>query len=522
MFKKLAAVAVIAGAALFGVITPAQAAEQTPVVLDGGDMFSADQEIQLTSTIQGADEKYGLRFVVETVGNLDGKDIVSYTEQRATELGVGDGDTDNGVLILTSRDDHKVQVQTGNGVAPKVSDSDVQSIADSTIIPQFREGNFYQGTVDGINAVGAKYTNEPTEEQSGGYYQALNDVNTAILFFIIKLIAVVAFLIVFFAFILPKIRRTIKRVKREREYEAKKKKIAEAAAIEAKKNAHIRVVKKAVAGAVDALMASEKQEVNFLRVSPKNRERIANEALTDVFAEFPDEDQAELTHNFAEEFLRRQKRIVANKHRAFNLTYNEPQDFEFERPSFLAALDTYEERCKKARKDDDHRREVQRKQRAEEQRLREERAQSAKREREAREAAAAERKRLEKAAAKTLWEKIPAEGKRSIKNARTKGQKVSALGKYNDSPLDNAVMFGVLCGLYSSQIGAPTSDYYGSSSRASSSSTYDSGYTPRSSSHSSHSSHGSSGGGSYSSPSYDSGSYGGGSFDSGSSGGGSW
>jgi uncharacterized membrane protein YgcG len=517
MFKKLAAVAVIAGAALFGVVTPAQATEQTPVVLDGGNMFSADQEIQLTSTIQGADEKYGLRFVVETVGNLDGKDIVSYTEQRATELGVGDGDTDNGVLILTSRDDHKVQVQTGNGVAPKVSDSDVQSIVDSSILPQFREGNFYQGTVDGINAVGAKYTNEPTEEQATLYSQAQNAADNAIMIYFLGFILVVAFLIVFFTVILPKIRRTIKRVKRERAYEAKQKQIAEAAAIEAKKNAHIRAVKKAVAGAVDILMASPKQEVNFLRVSPKNRERIANEALVDVFAEFPDEDQAELTHNFAEEFLRRQKRIVANKHRAFNLTHNEPQSFEFERPSFLAALDTYEERCKKARKDDDYRRELYRRQRAEEQRLREERAQVAKREREAREAAAAERKRLEKAAAKTLWEKIPAEGKRSIKNARTKGQKVTALGKYNDSPLDNAVMFGVLYGLYSSQIGTPASDYYGSSSRSSSSSTYDSGYTPRSSSH------GSSGGGSYSSPSYDSGSsYGGGSFDSGSSGGGSW
>lgn len=56
MFKKLAAVAVIAGAALFGVVAPAQAAEQAPVVLDGGDMFSAAQEAELTTAIQGRSE----------------------------------------------------------------------------------------------------------------------------------------------------------------------------------------------------------------------------------------------------------------------------------------------------------------------------------------------------------------------------------------------------------------------------------------------------------------------------------
>jgi len=518
MFKKLAAVVVIAGATLFGAVTPAQAAEQTPVVLDGGDMFSADQEIQLTAAIQGADEKYGLRFVVETIGNLDGKDIVSYTEQRATDLGVGEKGADNGVFILTSRDDHKVQIQTGNGVAPNVSDSDVQSIVDSSVLPQFREGNFYQGTVDGINAVGAKYTNE----QATLYSQAENAVNNAIMLHLLGLILIVVILVVFFTVILPKIRSTIKRVKRERAYEEKKRKIAEAAAEEAKKQAYRLAVKDAVADTVNILMASPKQEVHFLTVSPKNRERIATEALAEVFTEFPNEDQASLVQDFSTEFLRRQKRIVANKHRAFNLTHNEPQSFEFERASFKDALVTYEERCKKARSEDDRRRELQRKQKAEEQRLRMEREKIAKREREARAAAAEERKRLEKAAAKALWSKIPAEGKRSIKMAHTKAMKTEVLGIYNDSPLDNAVMFGVLYGLYSSQIGAPASDYYGSSSRSSSSSTHDSGYTSRSSSHSSHSSHGSSGGGSYSSPSFDSGSYGGGSFDSGSSGGGGW
>ncbi len=59
----------------------------------------------------------------------------------------------NGVLILVSRNPRSVRITTGIGVENILTDYDCGRIIDETIVPAFKEGNFYAGIRGGVNDI---------------------------------------------------------------------------------------------------------------------------------------------------------------------------------------------------------------------------------------------------------------------------------------------------------------------------------------------------------------------------------
>lgn len=135
--------------------TPAQT--RSTVILDRAGILPGRQsELQQNLNIVAA--KSHLVFVVETLNTLNGQSIESYSLNRANQLGVGDKTLNNGVLIVVSKDDRKVRFQLGRGVSEKVSDPAMQNIVNNVVVPQFKNGNYYQGVLDGATSLGEAYT----------------------------------------------------------------------------------------------------------------------------------------------------------------------------------------------------------------------------------------------------------------------------------------------------------------------------------------------------------------------------
>jgi uncharacterized protein len=98
---------------------------------------------------------------VKTTGDYD----ISETALKILrDWGVGSKEKNNGLVILAAIDDRKVRIETGYGLEGAVPDAIANRIIDEIIVPNFREGHYYQGLDEAVNAI---------EKAAAGEYKAI-------------------------------------------------------------------------------------------------------------------------------------------------------------------------------------------------------------------------------------------------------------------------------------------------------------------------------------------------------------
>jgi uncharacterized protein len=78
--------------------------------------------------------------VVTTVPDLGGDDVASYARRLFDCWGVGDADSDNGVLILVSMREHRLRIELGAGLESRVSEEALERALDTMVAPM-RKGD---------------------------------------------------------------------------------------------------------------------------------------------------------------------------------------------------------------------------------------------------------------------------------------------------------------------------------------------------------------------------------------------
>lgn len=71
--------------------------------------------------------------------------IADYAFKLGREWGVGQEGKNNGVVILWASDDREVFIATGYGMEGVLPDAIAKRIVEQVILPQFRNGQYYQG-----------------------------------------------------------------------------------------------------------------------------------------------------------------------------------------------------------------------------------------------------------------------------------------------------------------------------------------------------------------------------------------
>jgi uncharacterized protein len=144
---------------------PANAPQTQSWVTDQAGILSDSTEKALTKDARKFEAKTSSQFVVVTVTTLDGWTIERYGRWLGNKWGIGQSETDNGVLLLVAPNERKVRIEVGLGLEGILTDRMAQRIIDDEILPEFRSGDLEAGIVAGHRAVIAALTEEQIKEQ---------------------------------------------------------------------------------------------------------------------------------------------------------------------------------------------------------------------------------------------------------------------------------------------------------------------------------------------------------------------
>lgn len=123
-------------------------------VTDKANILSDSTETQLNQVIAELEAKNGSEIAVVTVPDTKPS---ATPKAFATELfnswGIGKKGKNNGVLLLISSGERRVQIETGSGIQSILPDAKTVSIIQTEITPKFKQQDFDGGTLAGTKAL---------------------------------------------------------------------------------------------------------------------------------------------------------------------------------------------------------------------------------------------------------------------------------------------------------------------------------------------------------------------------------
>ncbi|GIK22303.1 MAG: TPM domain-containing protein [Ignavibacteriales bacterium] len=129
------------------------------------------------------------QIVVLVISSLEGYPIEMLSEETATKNKIGTGKNNNGVLLLIAKDDKELRIEVGYGLEGAIPDAIASSIIRNEITPEFKNGNFYLGISNGIDAIikaiGGEYKAEDSNTGSDDEFPFLFIIIFLIVIFLI-------------------------------------------------------------------------------------------------------------------------------------------------------------------------------------------------------------------------------------------------------------------------------------------------------------------------------------------------
>lgn len=146
----------VAACCIAALLCPVSATVVSPndsfYVYDGAQVLSGDTEQYIQKTNQELENKTGAQIVVVTIPSLEGRSLEEYATQLFRQWGIGDGEKNNGVLLLCAVEDRQFRVEVGYGLEGDLPDGKTGRMQDTYIIPLLREDRFDEGIKNGYSA----------------------------------------------------------------------------------------------------------------------------------------------------------------------------------------------------------------------------------------------------------------------------------------------------------------------------------------------------------------------------------
>jgi uncharacterized protein len=146
-------------AGVFGVLSclPALALEvpDRPIgrVTDLTGTLTQGQIASLEQKLAAFERETTNQIAVLMIPSLEGDSLEDYSIRLAEKWKIGQQGRNNGVILLIVKNDRKLRIEVGYGLEGALPDALAGTIIRNEIGPRFREGQFYQGIDEGINAI---------------------------------------------------------------------------------------------------------------------------------------------------------------------------------------------------------------------------------------------------------------------------------------------------------------------------------------------------------------------------------
>ena len=173
-----------------GLLQP-QKGKQT-LVNDFAGVLTQDQKQTLEQKLVTFNDSTSTQIAVVIIPDLGGYEISDYSTQLGRAWGVGGKQFNNGVVLLISKNDHKLNIATGYGVEGALPDITCKHIIDEVIVPDFKGNDYYRGIDEGTDAIILATKGEYTAPQD--YQQGKSLSAGRIIFIIIIVIVILMFM----------------------------------------------------------------------------------------------------------------------------------------------------------------------------------------------------------------------------------------------------------------------------------------------------------------------------------------
>lgn len=115
-------------------------------------VFSVEELEKLTIIIGEFEKKTSNKIAIVSIKSIKSyDDFDKYAVDLSNNWGVGQKGKDNGLTIVFSKTLRKIRISTGTGTQKILSDSFCKSVIDKTMIPKFKNGNYYEGIEKGLS-----------------------------------------------------------------------------------------------------------------------------------------------------------------------------------------------------------------------------------------------------------------------------------------------------------------------------------------------------------------------------------
>lgn len=123
------------------------------LVHDLADMLSDEQELQLETKLYQFEQQTSNEITIVTVDTLGELDPNTFALELGRKWGIGKELKKNGVILLASKKDRKLNISPGYGLQGALPDVICARIIREYLVPNFRSQNYYQGFNEASDAI---------------------------------------------------------------------------------------------------------------------------------------------------------------------------------------------------------------------------------------------------------------------------------------------------------------------------------------------------------------------------------
>ncbi len=117
----------------------------TEIVTDDANIFTEPELEGLRTKLYQFESETTNQLVILTINELGNETIEQYALEVFNQNNLGQGERDNGILILFSKLDREVRIEVGYGLEPYITDAVASRIIRNTMIPRFKEEDYFGG-----------------------------------------------------------------------------------------------------------------------------------------------------------------------------------------------------------------------------------------------------------------------------------------------------------------------------------------------------------------------------------------
>jgi len=152
-------------------------------VTDSAQVLTSSEEETIENILKAYRQETSNEIAILIVDSMEGEVIADTAFEVGRTWGVGTEENNNGILILIAYSDRELFIATGYGLEGAVPDIVAKGIIDLDIVPHFRDGNYADGILAGVDSlkkhIGGEYTAERYSSGGGA------NIDYAWLFFMI-------------------------------------------------------------------------------------------------------------------------------------------------------------------------------------------------------------------------------------------------------------------------------------------------------------------------------------------------